>query len=430
MSAVQSWRLVVRRPEVWTVALLALTFGVTLLAMPWSDESVTDLPVRSSYSALVLDGALPYRDFFFEYPPLAAPAIAVPGIVGTEVDAYRFGIAAATFLVTTATLLLAGAIARRTAGSAAAAMATVALSPLLLGAVVRLHFDPLAVALTLAAIAALLSRRPALGMALVGAGAMTKGFPIGVAPVALVWLWFGAGRGEAIRGAVALGATLLVIGAAWLALSPEGALDSMSYQLDRPVQLESSPASALFALAKLGGDDPISVASHGADAVVHPLDGPVGIAFAAALLTALATLTALAGRAARGWAALGGGAAASSMALRPLALAALTAVAAYVAFGRVLSPQYMIWVVPLLALAVAWRMRALAALTGAACLLTLAEFPSRYVELSQFEALAIGITAMRNAALILAVLTAGVWLWREAPATSAVPAARPLTAAG
>jgi hypothetical protein len=118
------------------------------------------------------------------------------------------------------------------------------------------------------------------------------------------------------------------------------------------------------------------------------------------------------------------------MALRPLALAALAAVVAYVAFGRVLSPQYMIWVVPLLALAVAWRMRVLAALTGAACLLTLAEFPSRYIELLQFEAFAIGITAMRNAALILAVVTAGVWLWREVPATSAVSTARPLTAAG
>ncbi len=204
----------------------------------------------------------------------------------------------------------------------------------------------------------------------------------------------------------------------------------MSYQLDRPLQLESSPASALLALAMISDEDPISVASHGAGAVVHPLDGPVGIAFAAALLTALATLTALAGRAARGWAALGGDATASSRALRPLALAALAAVAAYVAFGRVLSPQYMIWVVPLLALAVAWRMRALAALTGAACLLTLAEFPSRYIDLAQFEAFAIGITAMRNAALILAVVTAGVCLWREAPATRAVPTGRPVTAAG
>jgi uncharacterized membrane protein len=394
--------------------------------MPWSDESITDLAVRSSYSALVLDGALPYRDFFFEYPPLAAPAIAVPGIAGTEQDAYRLGIAAATFLVTAVTLLLAGTIARRTGGSAPVAMATVALSPLLLGAVVRLHFDPLAVAFTLAALAALLSSRPALGLGLVGLGAMTKGFPIVVAPTALVWLWFGSGHREAVRGAVALAATLLVIGAGWLALSPEGAVDSVSYQLDRPVQLESSPASALFVLAKLGAEDPSVVNSHGSSGLDHPFEGPTGIAFAVALLMALAALAALAGRAAQRGSAQGDEVTSG----RALALAFLAAVSAYVAFGRVLSPQYMIWVVPLLALAVAWRMRAVAGLTAAACVLTLVEFPSLYLELERFEAPAIAITAARNAALIGAVIAAGVVLWRGATKARVEPAARPLTAAG
>ena len=46
---------------------------------------------------------------------------------------------------------------------------------------------------------------------------------------------------------------------------------------------------------------------------------------------------------------------------RELVLASLAAVAAFASLGKVLSPQFMIWVLPLAALAFAWRMHALAA---------------------------------------------------------------------
>ena len=100
-----------RRPALVAVAVLALTFGATLVLHPWSDESVGDLGVRSGYAELLLEGTMPYRDFLFEYPPLAAPAIAVPGLLGTDDDAYRLGIAAFTFLLTAVVVLLAGALA-------------------------------------------------------------------------------------------------------------------------------------------------------------------------------------------------------------------------------------------------------------------------------------------------------------------------------
>ena len=46
----------------------------------WADERVNDLFVYRAFAAPVLDGALPYRDVFFEYPPVAAPVILIPGL--------------------------------------------------------------------------------------------------------------------------------------------------------------------------------------------------------------------------------------------------------------------------------------------------------------------------------------------------------------
>ena len=76
---------------------------------------------------------------------------------------------------------------------------------------------------------------------------------------------------------------------------------------------------------------------------------------------------------------------------------------AFAALGKVLSPQYMLWLVPLGALAFAWRMHALAAALGAAALLTQLEFPSRYLDLVDREAFPLAVVALRNLALLVAL---------------------------
>jgi hypothetical protein len=86
-------------------------------------------------------------------------------------------------------------------------------------------------------------------------------------------------------------------------------------------------------------------------------------------------------------------------AARPLVIARLAACAAFALCGRVLSPQYVIWVVPLGALAFAWRMHALAGAVALAALLTQIEFPAHYFDVVAGEPLAVGLVAARNLAL-------------------------------
>jgi uncharacterized membrane protein len=379
----------VKRAAPIALALLAGGWAVTLWVMPWSDERVNDLFVYRSYADPVLAGALPYRDVFTEYPPLASAAIAIPGLLGTGAESFRLAFAGWTLLLAAAVVLLCGALAAHTGGDRRRALLAAALAPLICGALLRTHFDLAPVALTLAALLLLCTGRPRSGLAVLGLGVMTKLFPLLIAPVALAWL---AGRGrrrEAWQGAAALVAVVAALCAAAVAASPDGALEAVRYHLERPVQVESSPALVLLALDGLGLGEPHAVASHRSDGLVHAADGFVTGIFVAGFVGVLASLALVAAR-------------------RPdassLVLASLAAVTAFAALGKVLSPQFVIWVLPLGALAFAWRMYALTAAVAAAAILTQVEFPSRYFDLVAREPFPVAVVAARNASLLAALV--------------------------
>jgi hypothetical protein len=87
----------------------------------------------------------------------------------------------------------------------------------------------------------------------------------------------------------------------------------------------------------------------------------------------------------------------------------LTSLAATIAFallGKVLSPQFVIWALPLGALAFAWRMHALAAAVALAAILTQVEFPAHYFDVVAREPLALVLVAARNAALLAVLVLA------------------------
>jgi hypothetical protein len=415
----------VRRPPPALGALILLTAGwaLTLWVAPWSDERVNDLFVYRTFAEAVGSGGLPYRYIGFEYPPLAAPLIALPGVLGTDEEAFRWAYAGWTLAAAAAVVWLCGALASATGGDRARAMYAAALMPLLCGALLRTHFDLFPVALLLAALLLLCRERPTAGMVVLGLGAMTKAFPLIAVPIALVWL---LARGHTRAAGRALGAgaaVLLAIAGAALALSPEGAADAVAYHLDRPAQIESSPALVLLRLDAAGLGEATSVSSHRSDGVLHPASDAVTSLFLAAFLALVALLCVWVGmRGARAREAapqvagasapqVGGASAvqmrgASAADRRALVTAVLAAAVAFAAFGKVLSPQFVIWALPLGALAFAWRSYGLAAAVAGAALLTQVEFPAHYFDVVDREPAALALVAARNLVLVLVLVLA------------------------
>ena len=395
-------------------ALLAAAFAVTFLLDPWQHELVSDIPLYRAYADMFLDGVLPYRDVDWEYPPLAAPLIALPGLVSLDLDGYRLAFAAGTLALMAAVALATGRLAALTGGDEHRALLGAAAAPLATGAMLRTHFDLAPVLCVVAGVAAVVAARPRTGFALLGVGAAIKAFPLTAALAAAAWLW-GRGRpGEAVRGLAITGAVLLAAVAAGVALSPGGAWDAVAYHLERPVQIESLPATALNLLDALGGEPPESVNSHRSDGLEHPAAGAITAFFGALLSAALVALLAAAHRLPEP---------------RALALAAGATVAVAATLGKVLSPQFMLWLLPLAALAFAWRMHALAAVTTAAIAATMTWFPERYFDLVARDTGPLVAVTVRNLLLLAMLALTGRELARmlrgSRAAARSTPPARP-----
>jgi MFS family permease len=160
------------------------------------------------------------------------------------------------------------------------------------------------------------------------------------------------------------------------------------------VQVESTAAMLLHGLDGAGVGEATGVESHRSNGLLHPLDGPVAALLGLMLAAVVAVLAASVARPRPDNPALE---------RRRLVLAALAAVTAFAVLGKVLSPQFLIWVLPLGALAFAWRMHALALAVLAAAVLTQVEFPAHYFDVVAGEPLAVALVALRDA-LLLAVL--------------------------
>jgi hypothetical protein len=366
-------------------AALLIVYALATTVGPFSDTTVNDLYVYGVYADLLHGGQLPYVDFGFEYPPLAAIALWLAGVPGLADGTYAVSFA----VLMGGCLLAAQQLAARLAGGGREATTVAWLlvaTPVLIGASLRTHFDALPVAIALGGLLALCKDRHALGFALLGVGTMTKLFPGLLAVVALAWL---AGRGDwraALRGGAVFAAVVVAIS---LPLSGAGYVDSFQFHLDRPVQIESGAASVLFAL---GGSDvtgtnlrPDRFKSNGLDGG-HA--GDVQAVFAFLLVVALWSIVWLAAR---------------RPGARHMVMCGFAALLAFVTLGKVFSPQYVIWLAPFAALAWAWGRRAVALLTGAAIALTHVEFPSRYFDLINVKTDVVAIVAARNALLLVAL---------------------------
>lgn len=353
-------------------AVAAAVFLLSWLALhtAWYDDAeIVDTPVYERYGKAIADGAVPYRDVEPEYPPGALAAFVLPALASSDSDGFRdaFEVLMALFGVAT---IVAAAVAlrglRASRERVAAALGLVAVFPLLLGPVVLTRFDLYPAAVVAAAFAAFAHGRDRLGSGLLGAAVAVKLYPGVLVPLAVGYVWRRHGRREAL---VCLGLAAGVAAAVFLpfvALAPVGVAESIGGQLSRPLQIESLGAALYLAAHHVFGIDVEMRSGHGSQNLHGTGTGVAALLLSAAQLAALVWI----------WLRRPG----SREELLRWSAAALVA---FVALGKVLSPQFLIWLVPAVALVGGARGFRAKTLLAAALVLTQLWFPSRYWDLAR-----------------------------------------------
>jgi hypothetical protein len=350
------------------------------------------------YGEAIYHGQVPYRDFQVEYPPGALGAFALPAIGDPSFNFYHrvFQILMALCGVGA---LAAMAVVLRSVGArparAAAALGFAALAPLVLGSIVLYRYDLWPTALAAAGLAGVLAGRQRLGFAALGLGFAVKVFPALLVPPALAYVWRRHGRREALLCLAAAAAIAAAVVVPFLALAPHGVWDSVVRQASRPLQIESLGSAALVMAHQFGGLGLAVVSSHGSQNMAGSRADAVGQIQSALLVIALLAI----------WAAAALGPARPERLVRYAA----ASVTAFVAFGKVLSPQFMIWLIPLVPLVRGRRGLAASALLGLALLLTQLWFPFRYWRLVFSLDAGIWFLVLGRDLVLVALLAVLVW---------------------
>ena len=379
----ESWS----RPGSASAVLLAAAAGVCLFLAAWwglhqgfyTRDQIVDLPVYERYGEAMTRGEVPYRDFAVEYPPAALPVFVLPALGEGDSDTYRRRFEG-----------LMAAFGAAMAVCVALALAALG-APLLLGSVLLSRFDLWPTAIVAAAIAAIVSGRLRLGSGLLGLGVAAKLWPGVLVPLVLAYVWRTRGRREALVCAGVFAAVVLACFLPFLILAPVDVLESVWRQARRPLQIESLGSALLLAGHHAFGLDLTMKSSSGS----QNLDG--GLPDAIAVVQGLVQLVVLVAL----WVAYARGPATRDRFVRYAA----AAVCAFVVLGKVLSPQFLIWLIPLVPLVRGRRGLLASALLALALVLTQLWFPYRYWDLAlAFDEPASWLVLARDLVLVALLL--------------------------
>lgn len=383
-----------RATGTWLLAAVFVSAAIaTTGIVRGSGKQIVDTGRYQAYAESVQSDLVPYRDFDVEYPPGALLVFTLPALVVSEASSYFWAFAAFMACAGAAGLILtAGAVERlgRPPRVRRRVLALLAVSPVLFGGVLLTRFDLVPAALVAGATLLLLRGRPRAGALVLGVGAAVKLYPLLLLPVLAAWAWRRFGRREAILAtALPIGVVVLAY-APFAALSPDGVWYSVWRQLSRPLQIESLGAGVLV----------LAHNALGFDVVVETSAGSQNLAGASGVTTAVAVSAVGATAVVGTWIASARGAATDERLVRYGA----AVLVAFVAFGKVLSPQFLIWLLFPLALVAGRRGAGAGTCFAVAVVATAVWFPWLYFDLARdADPVVAGLVILRGVALVSAL---------------------------
>jgi uncharacterized membrane protein len=311
-----------------------------------------DVHIYQGYAERFLHGDLPYRDVFVEYPPGAFAVFMPPTAFGAS--HYNAAFKSLMALCGLATILLAALVLVElgvTRGRLLVSVVLLALAPIALGPISLNTYDAWPALLTVLALFLFLRDRDLLGAGALGLAVSAKVYPLVLLPLAGIYVWRRAGPRRVLVAFAVFLAVAAVVVVPFAAYDLHGVASSFRSQAERGLQIESLGASLLLVADRLGLYDAKVVETTGVAGRNLSGSVPDAVAVVTLVLEAAAVLAvwALYARVREPRARL------------PVAFAA--AVAGFLAFTKVFSPQYLVWLVPLVVLAGSWLAVALTAVS-------------------------------------------------------------------
>lgn len=381
------------RPTVaaWAVTrVLLLLLVLKVLALPGPDVTTDVSVIYQGWFEVLRTGTFPLGDVTWQYPPGASLPVLAPGLLPfLDYPTAFYLLVLHVDALVLAMLLRAG----RDRGHGPAGARFWVAGVALLGPTAYARYDVMVTAVAVAALLAA-ARHPRAAGALAGFGAMLKVWP------ALVLVGTARGRTTRVAWSVAA-ATGLLLAAAFTAAMP-GAWDFLTAQRDRGVEVESLGALVLHVARQFGWEGRVEF-HYGSMEFLGPqveLVSTVSLA-----LSALAF----------GWL-LWWRLRAVDRTPTTTADAAFAAVLLFTTTSRVISPQYLLWLIGTAAVCLTLRSgRQLvpALLVLLATPVTLLEFPVHFGAVVASEPLGLTLLLVRNGLLVAASVLSCAGLWRS-----------------
>lgn len=337
-------------------AAVCTVFVVIVMLTPWvsnyqfAGNIADNMHYFHDYSTRIARGDIPYRDFSIEYPPVSAAALALLAPFSKSFDTYAPAFLLLNLALWLACLfMLAGAADGGSETSPEIMCAVFTLLTLGAGPILFVSLDMAPAALALASFRLLTTGRRGAAFAVLAAAAAAKGYPVLLLPL---WMMYrGCGktgeiRRRPIREFATFAAAFAVFGCLPAVFSLRNFLGSYIYHAERGLEVASVYSAALIPLRRVGVEM-YTIFDHNSWNLVVP-----GISATLARVSPLAQIALWVAALAVGRRVLRSGAG-------PAALAQL-AVAAILGFlipFKVASPQFIVWLIPLAAMAWAGPIR-------------------------------------------------------------------------
>ncbi|MDR2699192.1 MAG: DUF2029 domain-containing protein [Candidatus Methanoplasma sp.] len=334
----------VRKYQLVLGALFAAATVAYLLMIHHMGIESDVVRVYFPYADELMHGSIPVM----EYPPFALVFLAVPRLFASTPLGYEIVFSAEVFVFFMVGLIVIGKLAKRYHQSQYLAMLVYAALMLLMVEFVLDRYDIFPAVLTLLSFYCLVTKRYTWAFVLLSIATMSKLYPAVLFPIYLIPFFFNRDWKNVLKGAGAFIITSALIVLPFFLLDSETALHFLSYHMDRPLHVESATAS-LIELAYIFGLTDVWVEfGYGSDnlmgswaAAVAPYLLPLTLSVLAAVYALHAYILSKLRTERQDN---------ENNRIIHLSGAVLLAFLAFIIFGKVFSSQYLIWVIPFIAL--------------------------------------------------------------------------------